>query len=280
MSTGEISGIASNFWNEIPERESQFWTELSHITKEIHSIEYPNYKYSPVRSHNQNKSSKKIISQNTNLDTSVSKDSSEIVSHTTSEIDISPEIDINLSEIDIDMSEVDIDMHPTNFLYDRQVIDELSGFRNCTDYDYPIKLTELSFVPYPIVIGKWFFAKSTGINKVAIQQGATITSSFSYSGKTSIKKLDFCSVFRCPFVAGNFNETVLNILPSGPNDPVNTNFIFDTKFEVRSEAKDYILFVTVSQMPRCPPACPAVGFDSLAFNSSFLTKWLLKMIIT
>ncbi|UZO05667.1 uncharacterized protein OCT59_026011 [Rhizophagus irregularis] len=123
-------------------------------------------------------------------------------------------------------------MHPTNFLYDRQVIDELSGFRNCTDYDYPIKLTELSFVPYPIVIGKWFFAKSTGINKVAIQQGATITSSFSYSGKTSIKKLDFCSVFRCPFVAGNFNETVLNILPSGPNDPVNTNFIFDTKFEV------------------------------------------------
>ncbi|CAB4440259.1 unnamed protein product [Rhizophagus irregularis] len=52
------------------------------------------------------------------------------------------------------------------------------------------------------------------------------------NGKTSIKKLDFCSVFRCPFVAGNFNETVLNILPSGPNDPVNTNFIFDTKFEV------------------------------------------------
>jgi hypothetical protein len=110
MSTGEISGIASNFWNEIPERESQFWTELSHITKEIHSIEYSNYKYSPVRSHNQNKSSKEVISQNTNLDTSVSKDSSEIVSHTTSEIDISPEIDINLSEIDIDMSEVDIDM--------------------------------------------------------------------------------------------------------------------------------------------------------------------------
>ncbi|CAB5108310.1 unnamed protein product [Rhizophagus irregularis] len=193
MSTGEISGIAPNFWNEIPERESQFWTELSHITKEIHSIEYPNYKYSPVRSHNQNKSSKEVISQNTNLDTSVSKDSSEIVSHTTSEIDISPEIDINLSEIDIDMSEVDIDMvaadlfqsdfleHPTNFLYDRQVIDKLSGFRNCTDYDYPIKLTELSFVPYPIVIGKWFFAKSTGINKVAIQQGETITSSFSYS---------------------------------------------------------------------------------------------------
>ncbi|PKY34893.1 hypothetical protein RhiirB3_455049 [Rhizophagus irregularis] len=98
-------------------------------------------------------------------------------------------------------------VHPTNFLYDRQVIDKLSGFRNCTDYDYPIKLTELSFVPYPIVIGKWFFAKSTGINKVAIQQGETITSSFSYSGKTSIKKLDFCSVFRCPFVAGNFNET-------------------------------------------------------------------------
>ncbi|UZN99056.1 uncharacterized protein OCT59_000338 [Rhizophagus irregularis] len=97
MSTGEISGIASNFWNEIPERESQFWTELSHITKEIHSIEYPNYKYSPVKSHNQNKSSKEVISQNTNLDTSVLKDSSEIVSHTT-------------SEIDIDMSEVDIDM--------------------------------------------------------------------------------------------------------------------------------------------------------------------------
>ena len=58
--------------------------------------------------------------------------------------------------------------HPTNLLYNRQVIDKLSGFRNCTDYDYPIKLTELSFVPYPIVIGKWFFAKSTGINKVAI----------------------------------------------------------------------------------------------------------------
>jgi hypothetical protein len=49
--------------------------------------------------------------------------------------------------------------------------------------------------------------------------------------KHLLKKLDFCSVFRCPFVAGNFNETVLNILPSGPNDPVNTNFIFDTKFE-------------------------------------------------
>ncbi|EXX76803.1 uncharacterized protein OCT59_026010 [Rhizophagus irregularis] len=145
MSTGEISGIASNFWNEIPERESQFWTELSHITKEIHSIEYPNYKYSPVRSHNQNKSSKKIISQNTNLDTSVSKDSSEIVSHTTSEIDISPEIDINLSEIDIDMSEVDIDMvaadlfqsdfldvdmNPSLFILYRSILDRFIVYRS------------------------------------------------------------------------------------------------------------------------------------------------------
>ncbi|PKY61593.1 hypothetical protein RhiirA4_486778 [Rhizophagus irregularis] len=182
---------------EIPERESQFWTELSHITKEIHSIEYPNYKYSPVRSHNQNKSSKEVISQNTNLDTSVSKDSSEIVSHTTSEIDISPEIDINLSEIDIDMmSEVDIDIVAADLFQtsNRQVIDKLSGFRNCTDYDYPIKLTEFHI--------------------------------------QLLLENDFCSVFRCPFVAGNFNETVLNILPSGPNDPVNTNFIFDTKFEV------------------------------------------------
>lgn len=110
MSTGQISGIASSFWNEIPERESQFWTELSHITKEIHSIEYPNYKYSPVRSLSQNKSSKEDISQKINLDTSVSKDSSEIESNTTSEIDISHETDINLSEIDIDMSEIDIDM--------------------------------------------------------------------------------------------------------------------------------------------------------------------------
>jgi hypothetical protein len=33
------------------------------------------------------------------------------------------------------------------------------------------------------------------------------------------------------FEAGNFNETVLNILPSGLKDPVNTNIIFDTKFE-------------------------------------------------
>ena len=49
--------------------------------------------------------------------------------------------------------------HPTNFLYNRQAIDNLSGFRNCTDYDYPIKLNEFGFVPYPIVVGKWFFTK-------------------------------------------------------------------------------------------------------------------------
>ncbi|CAB4389385.1 unnamed protein product [Rhizophagus irregularis] len=132
-------------------------------------------------------------------------------------------------------------MHPTNFLYDRQVIDELSGFRNCTDYDYPIKLTELSFVPYPIVIGKWFFAKSTGINKVAIQQGATITSSFSYS-------------------AGNFNETVLNILPSGPNDPVNTNFIFDTKFEV--DGTDQMKLMCIEG---CPFSLPGRDISMVAF---------------
>ncbi|CAB4389386.1 unnamed protein product [Rhizophagus irregularis] len=135
MSTGEISGISSNFWNEIPERESQFWTD---ITKEIHSIEYPNYKYSPVRSHNQNKSSKEVISQNTNLDTSVSKDSSEIVSHTTSEIDISPEIDIDMSEVDIDMVAadlfqsdfLDVDMNPSLFILYRSILDRFIVYRS------------------------------------------------------------------------------------------------------------------------------------------------------
>jgi hypothetical protein len=87
MSVSETSGIASCLWKEISERESQFWTELSHITKKIHTIEYPNYKYSPVRSRGQNKSTKEDILQNTYLDTSLLKDFSEIESKTTSEID-------------------------------------------------------------------------------------------------------------------------------------------------------------------------------------------------
>jgi len=118
MSVGETSCIASYLWKKRTERESQFWNELSQITKEIHSIEYPNYKYTPVRSHDQNKRSKVDISQNTDLNTSVSKTASEIVSK---EIDISPEIDINMSEIDIDMVTADffqseMDMDPSLFI--------------------------------------------------------------------------------------------------------------------------------------------------------------------
>jgi hypothetical protein len=148
VSVGETSGIASCLWNEISEREKQFWFKLSHITKEIHSIEFPNYKYSPVRPHDQ-KSSKENIPQNTDLDTSMANDSKiesntiskidiltesdqnksskenisqntyldtsmannpEIESNIISGIDISPKSDVNMSEIDIDMSEVDIDM--------------------------------------------------------------------------------------------------------------------------------------------------------------------------
>ncbi|GBB91112.1 hypothetical protein RclHR1_18230002 [Rhizophagus clarus] len=133
--------------------------------------------------------------------------------------------------------------HPTNFLYNHQSIDKLSGFRNCTDYDYPIKLNEFGFIPYPIVVGKWFFTKFTGVNEVAIQQGATITLSFSLGGKTSIKHLDFCSIIGCPFMAGNFNESVLNFLPSEANDPVNTNIIFDTKFEVIGPDQKYLMCI-------------------------------------
>ncbi|PKK65472.1 hypothetical protein RhiirC2_786114 [Rhizophagus irregularis] len=155
MSTGEISGISSNFWNEIPERESQFWTD---ITKEIHSIEYPNYKYSPVKSHNQNKSSKEVISQNTNLDTSVSKDSSEIVSHTTSEIDISPEIDIDMSEVDIDMVAADLfqnqsltdSSYTDPFLIDPSLIDPSFSFIDPSLMDYSLEFTQDNYNFKPI----------------------------------------------------------------------------------------------------------------------------------
>jgi len=58
MSVGETSGIASYLWKNKSERESQFWNDLYRITKEVHSIEYPGYKYTPIRSHEQNKKSK------------------------------------------------------------------------------------------------------------------------------------------------------------------------------------------------------------------------------
>ena len=164
ISVGETSGIASNLWNNRSERESQFWNELSNITKEIHSIEYPNYKYTPVRSHDQNKGSKEVISQNTDLNTSVSKVSSEIVSNTTSEIDISPEIDMNMSEIDIDMVAADLfqsdfmelDMDPSlfidpslidssytdPFLMDLSLIDPSFSFIDPSLIDYSLEFTD------------------------------------------------------------------------------------------------------------------------------------------
>lgn len=132
--------------------------ELSHITKEIHSIEYSNYKYSPVKSHNQNKSSKEVISQNTNLDTSVSKDSSEIVSHTTSEIDIDmSEVDIDMVAADLFQSDfLDVDMNPSlfidqsltdssytdPFLIDPSLIDPSFSFIDPSLMDYSLEFTQ------------------------------------------------------------------------------------------------------------------------------------------
>ncbi|PKY54750.1 hypothetical protein RhiirA4_473732 [Rhizophagus irregularis] len=193
MSVVETSGIAC-LWKEISERESQFC--LIYITKEIHSIEYPNYKYSPVRSHDQN------------------KNSSEIESNTTSEIDISPETDINMSEIDNDMVAdlfqsdfMDVDPIDPSLFINQSLIDSSFSFIDPSLIDYSLEFTHDN---YTLQYSK--------------EQLLHLPTAVKH-----LKQLDFCSVFRCPFVAGNFNETVLNILPSGPKDPVNTNFIFDTK---------------------------------------------------
>src|SRR5581483_4717835 len=56
MSVGETSGVASILWKNKTDLEGDFWKELSEIAKEIHLIEYPDYKYTPVRSHEQNMS--------------------------------------------------------------------------------------------------------------------------------------------------------------------------------------------------------------------------------
>lgn len=98
MSVSETSGIASYLWRKKTDLEAQFWNELGQITKEIHLIKYPDYKYSPVRSHEQNK--KSLEKQNNDLDNSVSKnyfefDSSEIMS---TEINISSDVEDNRNE--------------------------------------------------------------------------------------------------------------------------------------------------------------------------------------
>ena len=104
MAVGETSGIASYLWKKKSALEAQFWNELSQITKEIHSIEYPDYKYSPVRSHEQNKK----LQSNVDIDSDIEMKENNDTSKTTSEINISPDVDINISEIDIDMVATDL----------------------------------------------------------------------------------------------------------------------------------------------------------------------------
>ncbi|CAG8674460.1 uncharacterized protein OCT59_025764 [Rhizophagus irregularis] len=107
MSVGDTSAIASCLWEKVTKRESQFWTRLFQITKKIHLIEYPNYKYSPVRSLYRNK-----IANNTNkrnllnnvLDDSVTTHSLEIKSNNIGKNNNMPNTSFNIPEIDVDMT--------------------------------------------------------------------------------------------------------------------------------------------------------------------------------
>lgn len=113
MSVSDTSGVASYLWQNRSERESQFWNQLYQITKKIHSMKYPNYQYTPIRSCEQNKRSKEAKNNFTN-------DSTNDIS-TTPEIDNSPKID---KDIDIDLSEIDIDMVDADlFQYDSSLYD-------------------------------------------------------------------------------------------------------------------------------------------------------------
>jgi hypothetical protein len=47
MSVSDTSEIVSYMWNNKSIREHEFWKALYYITKKIHFIKYPNYKYNP-----------------------------------------------------------------------------------------------------------------------------------------------------------------------------------------------------------------------------------------
>ncbi|RIA92951.1 hypothetical protein C1645_804344 [Glomus cerebriforme] len=59
MPVGESSKAASLLWKSLPKRAREFWNQASIIAKEIHSIVYPDYKFSPNRQ-NRQKRQKKI----------------------------------------------------------------------------------------------------------------------------------------------------------------------------------------------------------------------------
>lgn len=114
------------------------------------------------------------------------------------------------------------------YLNKRETNDQLSGFKNCEDKIYPIKLAYLSFTPNPIVAGKTFVMKSIGTNTKEINQGAIMSTSINNTNN----QFDFCKQIggKCPVGVGDFNNTFVSIIPTEPNDPKNTTFTFNTKF--------------------------------------------------
>ena len=169
LTVGETSEIASCLWKKKSVLEAQFWNELSQITKEIHLIEYPDYKYSPLRSNKQNK--KSIYKQNNNLKISLSKNyfepdyNSEIDVSTTikeeTDDNISPDIDINMSEIDIEMAARDLfqstiydsSLYNSNtalndpFFYDPSLLDFVDPYLK----DPSLSFIDPSFISNPFV---------------------------------------------------------------------------------------------------------------------------------
>ncbi|CAG8530905.1 13966_t:CDS:1 [Ambispora leptoticha] len=71
QSVGASSKTASETWREITEREKRFWQALFDIVKEKHHIQYPSYRYQPVRVKKQRKGSdaKTTVDNNNNTTT-------------------------------------------------------------------------------------------------------------------------------------------------------------------------------------------------------------------
>jgi hypothetical protein len=49
MSVGNSSILASKHWKSFSKKEKDFWYKLAEIAKEIHRINYPNYKFIPIK---------------------------------------------------------------------------------------------------------------------------------------------------------------------------------------------------------------------------------------
>ncbi|EXX71009.1 uncharacterized protein OCT59_025766 [Rhizophagus irregularis] len=124
MTVGETSGIASYLWSIRSEEEKQFWSDLCLVTKEIHAIEYPNYKYHPFT--DKRKKLKNTKTKNTipNLKPNLTN------------------IPMDTSSFDMDVSDLNIKKGEENFCQDSLMFNDITDTKTDYNYEFDIEMLD------------------------------------------------------------------------------------------------------------------------------------------